>query len=88
MLELLDPDSFLIRNRSDDGDGEADFERTFSLLEEVPAGKIVCQPGRHPRTATRWSRWSAPASTPRSSAPGWSASGLADACRVLRGDAR
>jgi hypothetical protein len=44
-LELLDPDSFLIRNRGADGEGEVDFERTFSLLEEVPAGKIVLSQG-------------------------------------------
>jgi len=44
-LELLDPDSFLVRNRSDHGAGDADFERTFSLLEEVPAGKIVISQG-------------------------------------------
>jgi indole-3-glycerol phosphate synthase len=43
-LELLDPDTFLIRNR--DGErGVADFERTFSLLEEVPAGKAVLSQG-------------------------------------------
>ena len=45
VLELLDPDSFLIRNRDEDGDGAVDFERTFSLLEEVPAGKIVVSQG-------------------------------------------
>jgi indole-3-glycerol phosphate synthase len=44
-LELLDPDSFLIRNRGDLGAGDADFERTFSLLEEVPAGKVVLSQG-------------------------------------------
>ncbi len=43
-LELLDPDSFLIRNRERD-DKQADFERTFSLLEEVPAGKAVLSQG-------------------------------------------
>jgi hypothetical protein len=45
VLELLDPDSFLIRNRSGHGEGEVDFERTFSLLEEVPAGKVVLSQG-------------------------------------------
>ena len=45
VLELLDPDSFLIRNRDLEGDGAADFERTFSLLEEVPAGKVVFSQG-------------------------------------------
>jgi indole-3-glycerol phosphate synthase len=44
-LELLDPDSFLIRNRGGHGTGDADFERTFSLLEEVPAGKVVLSQG-------------------------------------------
>jgi indole-3-glycerol phosphate synthase len=44
MMELLDPDSFIIRNRKDGGK-EADFERTFSLLEEVPAGKVVLSHG-------------------------------------------
>jgi indole-3-glycerol phosphate synthase len=43
-LELLDPDSFLVRNRAEDG-GVVDFERTFSLLEEVPAGKFVLSQG-------------------------------------------
>jgi indole-3-glycerol phosphate synthase len=44
VLELLDPDSFLIRNR-DSQNGKVDFERTFSLLEEVPAGKVVLSQG-------------------------------------------
>jgi indole-3-glycerol phosphate synthase len=43
VLELLDPDSFLIRNF--DRSGRVDFERTFSLLEEVPAGKVVLSDG-------------------------------------------
>lgn len=43
-LELLDPDSFLIQNIRQDG-GEADFEHTFSVLEEVPAGKVVLSEG-------------------------------------------
>jgi len=44
VLELLDPDSFLIRNR--DGErGSVELERTFSLLEEVPAGKAVLSQG-------------------------------------------
>ena len=47
VLELLDPDSFLIQNLRD-GDGGPDFEHTFSLLEEVPAGKVVVSRGRHP----------------------------------------
>jgi hypothetical protein len=44
VLELLDPDSFLIQNVRP-GRGEADFEHTFSLLEEVPAGKVVVSEG-------------------------------------------
>ena len=42
-MEQLDPDSFVIRNS--DGDGGADLERTFSLLEEVPAGIVVVSAG-------------------------------------------
>ena len=54
VLELLDPDTFIIRNRKDGGK-EADFERTFSLLEEVPAGKAVLSHGgiREPRACGR-----------------------------------
>lgn len=46
-LELLDPDSFLIQNLRNGDDPE--FEHIFSLLEEVPAGKVVlCEGGiRH-----------------------------------------
>ena len=44
VLELLDPDSFLIRNHRTTH-GHVDFERTFSLLEEVPAGKVVLSQG-------------------------------------------
>jgi indole-3-glycerol phosphate synthase len=44
VLELLDPDSFLIQNIRPDRDG-ADFEHTFSVLEEVPAGKVVLSEG-------------------------------------------
>ena len=43
-LDLLDPDSFLVRNR-DGKHGHVDFERTFSMLEEVPAGKVVLSQG-------------------------------------------
>jgi indole-3-glycerol phosphate synthase len=43
-LDLLDPDSFLVRNR-DGKHGNVDFERTFSMLEEVPAGKVVLSQG-------------------------------------------
>jgi indole-3-glycerol phosphate synthase len=42
-LEAIDPESFLIRNYVDDK--TVDFERTFSLLEEVPAGKVVLSQG-------------------------------------------
>jgi hypothetical protein len=44
VLELLDPDSFLIQNVRD-GKDVPDFEHTFSLLEEVPAGKVVLSAG-------------------------------------------
>ncbi len=44
VLELLDPDSFLIQNVRP-GRRDADFEHTFSLLEEVPAGKVVLSEG-------------------------------------------
>lgn len=43
-LDLVDPDSFLVRNR-DGQNGHVDFERTFSMLEEVPAGKVVLSQG-------------------------------------------
>jgi len=43
-LDLLDPDSFLIQNLRS-GSDEPDFEHTFSLLEEVPAGKVVLSEG-------------------------------------------
>ena len=46
VLELLDPDSFLIQNLRDGRRGP-DFEHTFSLLEEVPAGKVVAVGGWH-----------------------------------------
>ena len=42
-LELLDPDSFLVQNHLEDRG--FDLERTFSLLEEVPAGKAVLSEG-------------------------------------------
>jgi len=44
VLDLLDPDSFLIQNVRP-GSREADFEQTFSLIEEVPAGKVVLSEG-------------------------------------------
>jgi indole-3-glycerol phosphate synthase len=42
VLDLLDPDSFLLRNDGRRGD---DLERAFTLLEEVPAGKVVLADG-------------------------------------------
>ena len=44
VLELLDPDSFLIQNLRNGGK-DPEFEHTFSLLEEVPAGKVVLSEG-------------------------------------------
>jgi Indole-3-glycerol phosphate synthase len=44
VLDLLDPDSFLIQNLRGDSP-EPDFEHTFSLIEEVPAGKVVLSEG-------------------------------------------
>jgi Indole-3-glycerol phosphate synthase len=44
VLELLDPDSFLIQNIRPNRNG-ADFEHTFSVLKEVPAGKVVLSQG-------------------------------------------
>jgi len=44
VLELLDPDSFLIQNIRPNRNA-ADFEHTFSVLEEVPAGKVVLSQG-------------------------------------------
>ena len=43
-LELLDPDSFLIQNVRNGGE-DPEFEHIFSLLEEVPAGKVVLSEG-------------------------------------------
>lgn len=45
VLEVLDADSFLIRNRDAERNGPIDFERTFSLLEEIPAGKFLLSQG-------------------------------------------
>jgi indole-3-glycerol phosphate synthase len=45
VLDVLDPDSFLIRNRDVERGGPVDFERTFSLLEEIPAGKLILSQG-------------------------------------------
>jgi indole-3-glycerol phosphate synthase len=43
-LDLLDPDSFLIQNLRNGGE-DPEFEHIFSLLEEVPAGKVVLSEG-------------------------------------------
>ena len=85
-LELLDPDSFLVRNRPEDG-GAVDFERTFSLLEEVPAGKFVLSQGgvreRDEVDALERAGVDAVILGP------WAAAGdLADTLRVLRGESR
>jgi indole-3-glycerol phosphate synthase len=86
VLDLLDPDSFLVRNRSEDG-GAVDFERTFSLLEEVPAGKVVVSQGgvreRDEVEALERAGVDAVILGP------WAAAGdLADTLRVLRGESR
>jgi indole-3-glycerol phosphate synthase len=86
VLDLLDPDSFLVRNRGEDG-GAVDFERTFSLLEEVPAGKVVVSQGgvreRDEVEALERAGVDAVILGP------WAAAGdLADTLRVLRGESR
>jgi Indole-3-glycerol phosphate synthase len=86
-LELLDPDSFLLRNRGSDDDGSVDFERTFSLLEEVPAGKTVFSQGgvreRDQVAALERSGVDAVILGP------WAAAGdLAETLRQLRGESR
>jgi indole-3-glycerol phosphate synthase len=86
-LELLDPDSFLLRNRGSDDDGAVDFERTFSLLEEVPAGKTVFSQGgvreREQVAALERSGVDAVILGP------WAAAGdLAETLRQLRGESR
>jgi indole-3-glycerol phosphate synthase len=85
-LELLDPDSFLVHNRPEDG-GAVDFERTFSLLEEVPAGKFVLSQGgvreRHEVEELERAGVDAVILGP------WAAAGdLAATLRVLRGESR
>src|SRR4051794_40854555 len=85
-LELLDPDSFLVRNRPEDG-GAVDFERTFSLLEEVPAGKFVLSQGgvREREEAEALER----AGVDAVILGPWAAAGdLAATLRVLRGESR
>jgi indole-3-glycerol phosphate synthase len=85
-LGLLDPDSFLVRNRAEDG-AAVDLERTFSLLEEVPAGKFVLSQGgvreRDEVEALERAGVDAVILGP------WAAAGdLAGTLRVLRGESR
>jgi len=85
VLDLLDPDSFLIRNHS--GDGVVDFERTFSLLEEVPAGKMVVSQGgiRQRDAVIELER----AGVDAAILGPWAVAGdLADTLAMLRGDSR
>jgi indole-3-glycerol phosphate synthase len=87
VLELLDPDSFLLRNRDEGEGGAVDFEHTFSLLEEVPAGKVVLSQGgvreREQVTALERAGVDAVILGP------WAAAGdLAETLRVLRGESR
>jgi indole-3-glycerol phosphate synthase len=86
-LELLDPDSFLIRNKDADGDGDIDLERTFSLLEEVPAGKVVVSQGgiRHRDEVEALERSGVDAAI----LGPWAATAeLVETLRVLRGESR
>ena len=85
VLDLLDPDSFLIRNGH--RAGAPDFEHTFSLLEEVPAGKTVFSQGgvreREQVAALERSGVDAVILGP------WAAAGdLAETLRQLRGESR
>jgi indole-3-glycerol phosphate synthase len=85
VLELLDPDSFLVRNRGAAGD--IDLERTFSLLEEVPAGKSVMSWGgvRSRDEVRALERAGVDALV---MGPWVVKQGLVDSVRILRGDAR
>lgn len=84
-LELLDPDSFVVRNRGDDGN--ADLERTFSVLEEVPAGIVVVSAGGvHDREDVRALERSGVDAVILD--PWVIGEGVADVVRVLRGDSR
>jgi indole-3-glycerol phosphate synthase len=85
VLDCIDPESFLVHNR--DGDGSVDFERTFSLLEEVPAGKLVLSQGgvRTREDVVGLER----AGVDGIVLGGWVLEGgLVPTLRVLRGDAR
>ena len=86
VLELLDPDSFLVRNRDPDGKGVVDFEHTYSLLEEVPAGKVVLSQGgvRQREQVTELER----AGVDAVILGPWAAGDLADTLRHLRGESR
>jgi indole-3-glycerol phosphate synthase len=87
VLELLDPDSFLVRNRDSEGSGVVDFERTYSLLEEVPAGKVVLSQGgvREREQVTELER----AGVDAVILGPWAAAGdLAGTLRHLRGELR
>ena len=86
-LDLLDPDSFLIRNRDSEGADEVDFERTFSLLEEVPAGKVVVSQGgiRHQDEVEALER----AGVDAAILGPWAATAeLTETLRMLRGESR
>jgi indole-3-glycerol phosphate synthase len=86
-LDLFDPDSFLIRNRDSDGAGEINLERTFSLLEEVPAGKVVVSQGgiRHRDEVDALERSGVDAAI----LGPWAATAeLAETLRVMRGESR
>jgi indole-3-glycerol phosphate synthase len=85
VLDLVDPDSFLIRN-TDDND-HVDFERTFSLLEEVPAGKVVLSQGgvRSRDHVIALERAGVDAAI---LGPWIVESGLGETLRLLRGEAR
>jgi indole-3-glycerol phosphate synthase len=87
VLEVLDPDSFLVRNRDSEESGVVDFERTYSLLEEVPAGKVVLSQGgvREREQVTQLER----AGVDAVILGPWAAAGdLAETLRHLRGEAR
>jgi indole-3-glycerol phosphate synthase len=87
VLDVLDPDSFLIRNRDTERGGPTDFERTFSLLEEIPAGKFLLSQGgiRTREAATALER----AGVDGAIVGPWAAEGgLVDTLKRLRGESR
>ena len=85
VLEVLDPDSFLIRNT--DEHNHVDFERTFSLLEEVPAGKVVLSQGGV-RTRDHVIALERAGVDAAIVGPWIIEAGLEESLRVLRGEAR